>query len=59
MQPEEPSATLPDDVRHGSEEGFHLVLQAMLGAERLDQRGHPGVTVPWHRGKEAGRTGQI
>lgn len=59
MRPEEPSAALPDDVRQGGEERFHLVLQAMLGAERLDQGGHPVVTVPWHRGKEAGRAGQI
>lgn len=54
-----PGPALPNDVHQGGEEGLHLVVQAMLGTECLDQGGHPAVVVPWHRGKEAGRAGQM
>lgn len=48
---------LPDDVHQGGEEGLHLIAEAMLGTQGLDQRGHPAVVMPWHRGEEtAGET---
>ena len=43
---------LPDDVHQGGEEGLHLVAEAVLGAQGLDQRGHPAIVVPRHRGEE-------
>lgn len=48
----------PDDVGQGGEEGLHLVDQPVLGAQRLDQRRHPVVVVPGHRGEEAGAEGR-
>lgn len=48
---------LPDDVHQGGEEGLHLIAEAMLGTQGLDQRGHPAVVMPRHRGEEtAGET---
>lgn len=48
---------LPDDVHQGGEEGLHLIVEAMLGTQGLDQRGHPAVVMPRHRGEEtAGET---
>lgn len=46
---------LPNDVHQGGEEGLHLVAEAVLGTQRLHQRGHLAVVVPRHRGEEAGR----
>lgn len=60
MGPREPHAlgtALPDDVHQGSDEWLHLVVEAVLGTQRLDQRGHPAVVVPRHSGEEAGERG--
>ena len=50
---------LPDDVHQGSEEGLHLVAEAVLGAQGLDQRGHPAIVVPRHRGEETGENSAL
>lgn len=49
---------LPNDVHEGSEEGLHLIAEAVLGTQCLDQRCHPMVAVPGHGGEEAGGRGE-
>lgn len=48
----------PDDVLQGPKQRLLLVLDAMLGAQRLHQWGDLVEVVPGHGGEEAGGMGQ-
>lgn len=47
---------LPDDVLQGLQQRLLLVLDAVLGAQRLHERRHLVEVVPWHGGEEAGES---